>query len=105
MMSTRDLKPFPKFETDEAREAFLDSKMVIRDGVNALDLSEYDFSQFDRLSEHSEFSAKDKTISLRLPQTLLERVSESSTKKKMPRQRYIRLALEEKLARDEGNAG
>ena len=59
---SKELKPFPKFKSDEEREAFLDSKMVERDGLNALDLSEYDFSEFKRLSEHSEFTAKDKTF-------------------------------------------
>lgn len=101
---SKKLEPFPKFKNDEEREAFLDSQMVERDGINALDLREYDLSRFERLSEFSEFSFKDKTISLRLPESLLERVSEKSTQKKMPRQRYIRLALEEKLARDEMDA-
>jgi predicted DNA binding CopG/RHH family protein len=81
-MTTPKLKPFPRFETDEAAEAF----------VAGADLSEYDFS--DMKPMHFEFAAKDARINMRLPTDLLAAVKRCAVQERIPYQRFIRRALE-----------
>jgi predicted DNA binding CopG/RHH family protein len=77
-------KTIPSFKTDEEAERFVDTA----------DLSEYalkgQFVQF-------ELKRKDKTVSLRLPETLLSQVRDRATRAGMPYQRFIRMALERAL--------
>ena len=80
-------KPFPDFKTDAEAEAF----------VAGTDLADYDFS--DMKPMRFELRRKDKSISLRLPEPLLEAVRARATKDSMPYQRFIRLALERALAK------
>jgi predicted DNA binding CopG/RHH family protein len=78
-------KKIPTFETDEAAEDF----------VATADLSEFDLScaQLVRF----ELKRKDKSINLRLPESLLDAVREQAEKDGVPYQRFIRLALEQAL--------
>jgi predicted DNA binding CopG/RHH family protein len=70
------------FKTDKEAEDF----------VAKADLTEYDLSggQVVRF----ELRPKDKTVSLRLPEQLLNAVRRQAEKAGMPYQRYIRMALE-----------
>lgn len=78
-------KKFPDFKTDAEAEAF----------VEAADLSKYDLS--DMTPMRFELRRKDKTISLRLPEKLLEAVRDRARRAGMPYQRFIRMALERAL--------
>ena len=75
-------KPIPTFATDQEAEDFV---------ANA-DLTDYDLSggQVVRF----ELRPKDKSIHMRLPESLLAAVRRQAEKAGMPYQRYIRLALE-----------
>jgi predicted DNA binding CopG/RHH family protein len=79
-------KRVPVFSSDEEAEAFLEQ-----------DLSELDFSQFKPV--RFEFAPKTERVNMRLPAPLLEGVKARAAQAGMPYQRYIRLALEEALAR------
>jgi predicted DNA binding CopG/RHH family protein len=76
------MKPtIPTFETDAEAEAF----------TATADLSEYDLKgQFVKF----ELRRKDKTVSLRLPEPLLNQIRERADKAGMPAQRFMRLAIE-----------
>jgi len=78
-------KPFPRFETDVEAETF----------VNEADLSGYDFS--DMKPVRFELRPKDKSVSLRLPEALLDEVRASARQAGIPYQRFIRLAIERAL--------
>ncbi len=73
-------KKFPDFKTDD--EAF----------VEAADLSEYDFSGM--VPMRFELKRKDTSISLRLPEELLEAVRIIAKRVEIPYQRFMRLAIE-----------
>jgi predicted DNA binding CopG/RHH family protein len=75
--------PIPPFRTDKEAEDF----------VAEADLSGFDLSggQVVRF----EFRPKDKTISLRLPEQLLNAVRSQAERAGLPYQRYIRMALEQ----------
>lgn len=81
------LKTMPSFKSDRAAEAF----------VEKADLSEYDLSggEFVRF----ELKRKDKSINLRLPETLLNAVRSRARQAGMPYQRFIRMALEKAVQR------
>jgi predicted DNA binding CopG/RHH family protein len=68
--------------TDEEAEAFLDQ-----------DLSDLDFSQF--VPTRFEFEAKDATVTMRLPQRLLQTIKAQAEARGVPYQRYIRQVLEQ----------
>jgi len=74
-------KTIPAFKTDQEAEAF----------VATADLSQFDLK--GRLVTF-ELRPKNKTVSLRLPDALLEKVRDRAAKSGMPAQRFIRLALE-----------
>jgi predicted DNA binding CopG/RHH family protein len=80
-------KPIPTFETDKDAEDF----------VATADLSEYDLSggQVVRF----EMRPKDKAVSLRLPEKLLEAVRGEAKREGVPYQRFIRMAIESALER------
>ena len=74
-------KTIPTFKTDEEAEQF----------VATADLSEYDLTgQFVKF----EIKPKDKTVSLRLPESLLTEVRASAARAGIPYQRFMRLAIE-----------
>ena len=82
-------KPIPTFNSDEEAERFVDTA----------DLSEYDLSggQFVQF----ELKRKDKSVSLRLPEQLLDQVRNRAKAAGMPYQRFMRLAIERALSQPE----
>jgi predicted DNA binding CopG/RHH family protein len=78
-------KILPKIKTDEEAEALLEQ-----------DLSDY--LHKDNFKPVSfEFKPKDKTVSLRVSEELLEKVKTVSNREGIPYQRYIRRAIERSL--------
>ena len=75
-------KKFPDFKSDAEAEAFVESA----------DLSEYDFS--DMVPMRFELKRKDTSISLRLPEELLDAVRINAKRVGIPYQRFMRLAIE-----------
>lgn len=82
MKKQKETKTFPRFDSDEEVESFVDN----------VDLSEYDFSDFKPMS--FEFAPKNKTLTLRLSDSLLNAVKDDASRHGMPYQRYIRHVLE-----------
>lgn len=84
-------KPFPRFDSEEELEAFLDSA----------DLDEYDLAAGalprDEWFQRYERFVKDASINLRLPSSLLEAVRTQAKKEKVPAQRLIREYIERGL--------
>jgi predicted DNA binding CopG/RHH family protein len=78
-------KTFPTLESDEQAENF----------VRTADLTEYDLS--DMVPVRFELKRKNKAVSLRLPEQLLEEVKSHARQAQMPVQRFIRLAIERAL--------
>ena len=77
-------KTIPSFATNDEAEKFVDTA----------NLSEYDLKgTFVRF----ELKRKDKTVSLRLPETLLDAVRARAERDGVPYQRFIRLAVERAL--------
>lgn len=79
-------KQFPGFRSDKEAEDF----------VATADLIAYDFS--DMRPMRFELRRKDTSISLRLPEQLLNAVRARAAREDMPYQRYIRMVLEQALA-------
>jgi predicted DNA binding CopG/RHH family protein len=84
-------KPFPKFDSDEEVEAFLDSANLEEYDVTAgaLPRDEW-FARYERF-------VKDAAINLRLPAGLLDAVRAQAAKEKIPTQRLIREYIERGL--------
>ena len=80
-------KRIPDFASDAEAEEF----------VATADLSGYDFSDFKRFS--FEFEPKSKTVTMRLPEALLDAVKARAAEKGMPYQRLIRQTLEREVSR------
>ncbi|HUZ66085.1 MAG TPA: BrnA antitoxin family protein [Beijerinckiaceae bacterium] len=78
-------KKFPEFRTDAEAEAF----------VETANLGDYDFS--DMTPMRLELRRKDKSVSLRLPELLLDEVRGAAKRAGMPHQRFIRMAIERAL--------
>lgn len=82
MSAKQKLKSFPKFETDEEAERFVDDA----------DLSEYDFSGFRPM--RFELRKKNKTVNIRLSDDLLKAIKDTADGEGIPYQRFMRDALE-----------
>jgi predicted DNA binding CopG/RHH family protein len=78
-------KKFPEFKTDAQAEAV----------VASADLAQYDFS--DMTPMRFELRRKNKSVSLRLPEPLLDAVRKRAAGAGMPYQRFIRMAVEQAL--------
>ncbi len=78
-------KKLPKLRTDKAAETFVDEA----------DLTQYDLSDMKPVS--FEFQPKDKSITMRLPETLFEAIKEEAERSGVPYQRFIRQTLENAL--------
>jgi predicted DNA binding CopG/RHH family protein len=78
-------KQFPDLKTDAEAEAF----------VETADLSEYDLS--DMTPMRFALRRKHKSVSLRLPEKLLQAVRARAKRAGMPYQRFIRMAIERAL--------
>jgi predicted DNA binding CopG/RHH family protein len=80
-------KPIPDFASDAEAEKFVDDA----------DLSQYDFKDFKPFS--FEFEPKSKSVTMRLPSTLLDAVKARAAEQGVPYQRLIRQTLEREVAR------
>ncbi len=80
-------KKLPALLTDEEAERFVDEA----------DLSEYDLSELRPMT--FELRAKDKSVTLRMPEPLLDAVKARAAAEGVPYQRYIRAVLEASLAK------
>lgn len=78
-------KPLPGFASDEEAERFVDDA----------DLTEYDLSGGRPI--RYEFQPKSASISMRVPQHLLDAVKDTAAKEGIPYQRFIRQTLEEAI--------
>ncbi len=85
----KKLKPFPRFDTDEEAERF----------VETADLSEYDFSGFRPV--RFEFEPKAAQINMRVPQSLLDALKERARQRGIPYTRFIRELMEREVSRPE----
>ncbi len=81
------LKTIPALTTDDAAERF----------VAEADLSQYDLSGFRPAS--FEFERKAAQINMRVPEALLEAVKSRARAQGIPFTRYIRLLMEQDVAR------
>ena len=80
-------KKLPRFKSDKEAEEF----------VAKADLTEYDLSGMRPI--RFEFQPKSERVNMRLPPQLLDAVRTSAAKAGIPYQRFIREAVEEKLAK------
>lgn len=78
-------KPLPKLKTDKEAEDF----------VAEADLTQYDLSGLK--PTRFEFKTKDKSITMRLPESLLSAIKAEAERSGIPYQRFIRKALENSL--------
>ena len=76
-------KKWPALKTDEEAERF----------VAEADLTEFDFSQM--VPMRFELRHKDKSVSLRLSDALLEAVKRTAARQGIPYQRFMRQAIEQ----------
>ena len=76
---------FPDFKTDAEAEAFVDSA----------DLARFDFS--DMIPMRFELRRKSKSVSIRLPEELLDQVRDRAKRVGMPTPRFIQIAIERAL--------
>ena len=79
-------KQFPTFKPDDEAEHF----------VETADLTQYDFSGFRRTS--FEFEPKIESVTMRLPESLLDAVRARAEKQGMPDQKRIPIAIERLVA-------
>ena len=86
-MKKAHLKPMPSLRSDAEAEAF----------VETADLSEYDLSGFEPV--HYEFAPKAASLNMRLPGPLLDAVKAKAKTKGIPYTRYVRMLLEQDVAR------
>jgi predicted DNA binding CopG/RHH family protein len=80
-----NLKPLPRFGSDEEAERF----------VEEADLSAYDLSGFK--PTRFEYERKSARVNMRLPTPLLDAVKAKARARGIPYQRFIREALERAL--------
>ena len=79
-------KDWPALRSDEEAERF----------VAEADLTKYDFSTMVPVS--FELRRKDRSVSLRLPEALLEVVKRAAARQGIPYQRFMRQAIERAVA-------
>jgi len=78
-------KKLPELTTDKEAEAFIADS----------DLTHYDLSGLK--PTRFEFQTKDKSITMRLPETLLDAIKKEARQSGIPYQRFIRQTLENVL--------
>jgi predicted DNA binding CopG/RHH family protein len=82
-------KDWPALRTDEEAERF----------VAEADLTEYDFSKM--VPVRFELRRKDRAVSLRMSDALLDAVKRAAGRLNIPYQRFMRQAIEQALAAEE----
>lgn len=75
-------KPLPILTTDKEAEAFIEN----------IDLTQYDLSSLT--PTRFEFQPKERSITMRLSEPLLEAIKQEAGRSGLPYQRFIRQALE-----------
>jgi predicted DNA binding CopG/RHH family protein len=86
-MKNQTLKKIPKFKNDDEEAKFWDTHNL----TEYFDMSKAQFVSFPNLK----FSTQ--TISLRLPQSLLDRIKVQANKRDVPYQSFIKMLLAERL--------
>ena len=81
------LKSIPAFRTDAEAERFVDTA----------DLTEYDLTGFQPM--RFEFEKKDAQLNMRVPESLLNAVKSKAKQRGVPFTRYIRMLMEQDIAR------
>jgi predicted DNA binding CopG/RHH family protein len=87
MSNKNNLKPVPQFKSEKEERAFWSKN----DSSNYIDWSNADVVVFPNLKPST------KTISIRLPETLLIQVKVAANKKDIPYQSYIKMLLSRAL--------
>jgi predicted DNA binding CopG/RHH family protein len=93
MSKPQALKTIATFRTDAEAERFVDSA----------ELTEYDLSDFKPM--RFEFEKKDAQLNMRIPETLLEAVKTKAKQRGIPFTRYIRMLMEQDIARSPPTTG
>jgi predicted DNA binding CopG/RHH family protein len=83
----KKLKKLPKFNNEKEEREFWDSN----DSADYLDWSKADFSIFPNLKSST------KTISIRMPEQLLDSIKVLANKADVPYQSYMKFMLSEKV--------
>ncbi|MFI3272850.1 MAG: BrnA antitoxin family protein [Pseudomonadota bacterium] len=86
-MSNQHHKQLPVLDSDDTAETFVETS----------DLTQYDLSKFTEVQ--FEFEAKSTSLTMRLPQSLLAAVKNRAQDEGIPYTRYIRMVLEQAIAR------
>lgn len=86
-MAARRLKKIPSLRNDSAAERF----------VATADLTQYDLSGFQPMQ--FEIEPKSAALNMRLPRKLLEAVKAEARARGVPYTRYVRMLLEQGVAR------
>jgi predicted DNA binding CopG/RHH family protein len=90
-MSTRkSLKPIPKFDSEDAEREF----WATHDSTEHVDWSRARTTTYSRLKPSTQ------TISLRLPETLLENLKMLANKRDVPYQSLLKVFLAERIERE-----
>ncbi|MFZ1885970.1 MAG: BrnA antitoxin family protein [Rhodoplanes sp.] len=84
---TKKLKPIPQFRTEAEERSFWET----HDSANYLELSKAERARFPNLKLSTA------SISLRLPQALLERIKIAANRRDVPYQSLIKVWLAEKI--------
>lgn len=87
MKAPKTLKPMPSLPSDAEAEAF----------VETADLTQYDLSGFRPM--RFEIQPKAASLNMRLPSSLLDALKAKAKAKGIPYTRYVRMLLEQDVAR------
>lgn len=90
MPKKKPLKPIPKFENEAQEEAFWST----HDSTDYMDWSKAQRVTFGRLKPSTQ------TISIRLPETLLEDLKLLANKRDVPYQSLLKIFLAERVAQE-----
>ena len=90
MREQKNLKPIPKFESEDAEQEF----WATHDSTEYVDWSRAQPTTFSRLKPST------KTISLRLPEPLLENLKMLANKRDVPYQSLLKIFLAERIEQE-----
>ena len=80
-------RKWPRLKSDAEAQRF----------VEEADLTQYDFAQMTPM--RFEFEKKQRTLNMRLPQSLLDALKRKASRKGVPFTRYVRMLIERDVAR------
>jgi len=90
MPERKSLKPIPKFETEDEEREF----WATHDSTEHVDWSRAKLATFSRLKPSTQ------TISLRLPETLLDNLKMLANKRDVPYQSLLKVFLAERIEQE-----